>query len=74
MSAGLKDLLERMREHPAFPELLKGVEAPMLKSFKASEDAQKQTSDWIFQSGRRLQNEIWRQFLTEFDPPQKEKP
>ncbi len=64
MSEGLNDLLDKMREHPCFQELLKAVEAPEVKSFKASGDTTAQASDWIFQSGRRRQDELWRQFLT----------
>lgn len=73
MSAGLRDLLDFMRQHPAFPELLKAVDAPLVKSFKPSESPDAQTADWIFRSGRRLQHECWRQFLTEGNPSQQEK-
>lgn len=73
MSEGLKDLLRVMREHPAFPELLSGVEAPLIKSFKSAEDTERQTSDWIFRSGRRLQHEAWRQFLIGAVTSQQEK-
>lgn len=74
MSAGLQDLLERMREHPAFPELLKQVDAPMLPAFKEGEDPLRQFSSFAFRSGARRQDSIWRQFLTSFVPSQQETP
>lgn len=73
MSPGLQDLLDRMREHPSFAELLAAIQAPQLKSFKQSEEPQKQNSDWIFRSGARHQDAIWRQFLTNSAASQQEK-
>lgn len=65
MNAALQDLLNRMREHPAFPELLKTIDDPSIKTFKPSGDAAAQTSEWIFRSGRSFQHDAWKQFLTE---------
>lgn len=72
-SPSLQDLLTHMREHPAFRELLNAVEPPLLRSFKASEDVQRQNAEWIFRSGARHQDAIWRQFLTNSEPSQQEK-
>lgn len=70
MSAALADLLTQMREHPAFGELLRQVEAPNLPPFKEGEDPSKQYAVFTFRSGARRQDEIWRQFLTSFQPSQ----
>lgn len=71
MSGGLRDLLELMRQHQAFPELLAAVQTPGLKSFKpTADDAGKQTTEWIYRSGQRLGHEQWRQFLINGDPRQ----
>ena len=69
MSQGLNDLLERMRQHPSFPELLNAITAQSPKWFKATDDADKQTADWIYRSGQRLGHEQWRQFLMNGNPP-----
>lgn len=66
MTNGLKDLLERMREHPSFPELLKAVEPPDLKRFRLSADSQSQKDEFVFRSGRIQQHELWQEFLTKF--------
>lgn len=73
MNAGLQDLLDRMREHPAFKDLLKIVDPPPARDFKPSEDAEKQKADWIFRSGRRIQHQSWVQFLTTGEAPKQEK-
>lgn len=74
MTPALEDLLNRMREHPAFPELLKAVEPPEARDYRESQDAGKQQSDWIFRSGRRVQQRLWTQFLTEGEASQQENP
>ena len=73
MSQQLKELLFAIRQHPAFHELLAGVEAPPVTDFKPSGDAQKQYADYILRSGRRVQNESWRQFLIGEPTSQQEK-
>lgn len=72
MSQGLRDLLFTMRQHPAFPELLKAVDAPEPKQFRARSDetADQQMADWIHRSGRKQQHTIWLDFLMNGDPPQ----
>ena len=73
-AAGLRDLLERMREHPAFGELLSALEAPGIKGYRPSKDEgpEAQKADWVFRSGRRQQHELWRQFLATHVPPEGE--
>jgi len=66
--SGLQDLLERMREHPAFNELLAAIEAPTPRLYKPGENADTQAADWIFRSGRQMQNQIWREYLTKGIP------
>ena len=71
MSQGLRDLLELMRQHPSFYELISAVKAPELRSFKpTADDAEKQTTEWIYRSGQRLGHEQWKQFLMIGDPRQ----
>lgn len=60
-----------MRQHEAFPELLKAVEAPEPKAYsptKAGSVAEQQ-ADWIFRSGRKAQHQLWQAFLTETAAP-----
>jgi hypothetical protein len=64
MSPQLKDLLFTMRQHAAFQELLKSIEAPTIKAFRESDEPDKHMAQHIFRSGRRLQHAIWCQFLT----------
>lgn len=68
--AGLKDLLERMREHPAFPDLLDKINPPPLKLYQpgGDKDSATQSADWMFGSGRHRQHMLWREFLTKFNP------
>lgn len=67
-SAGLKDLLERMREHPCFPDLLETVKPPELRPFRPGKDQDGQKDDFVFRSGRIQQHTLWQEFLTKFDP------
>lgn len=66
MSKELQDLLLLIRQHAAFPLLLKAMDEqnPETKTFKLSQPTQDQLSEWIFRSGRRAQHEAWRSFLT----------
>lgn len=83
MSAGLRDLLERMREHPSFAELFDAIPEPAVKKFRPSqsEQTEAQTAEWIFKSGCQHQHTIWRDYLTrgiprsgDVRPSQQEKP
>lgn len=71
-SEGLRELLAYLREHPCFPELMAQLESPTIKSYKPSEKSDEQKDQWIFQSGRRLQHESWRQILTGPETSQQE--
>lgn len=73
MSEGLQDLLERIREHPAFDELFTIVEVPGAKPFRPSLDPDAQTAEWIFRSGRALQQQLWRDFLTSYQENESER-
>lgn len=63
MSKALDDLLFKIRQDPAFKELLDAVEAPHFKAFSLGKEPHAQYAEHIFRSGRRLQHESWRQFL-----------
>lgn len=71
MSAGLRDLLTVIREHPCFGELLAMVPLPRVNQFRPSKDesAAAQHAEWIFRSGRQAQHDAWRHALTELNPP-----
>lgn len=73
MSKPLDELLFRIRQDPAFQELLGAVELPPVREFKPSGDADQQFADYVFRSGRRLQHDCWRQFLIGEPPSQQEK-
>lgn len=76
MSEALNDLLASMREHPAFPELLKSIPSADIKPYRrtpASESPEAQKDDWIFRSGRHFQHQCWVTFLTEGETSQQEK-
>lgn len=72
MSEALKNLLFNLRQDPAFKEFMNAVEAPEPKEFRPTSDPQAQWADYIFRSGRRLQQNNWRQFLIG-EPSQQEK-
>lgn len=59
-------LLADLRQHPAFPLLLKAVETPQLPRFKASQaqEAEKARATWIYQSGKKDQHDAWLFLLT----------
>jgi hypothetical protein len=67
-AGGLKDLLERMREHPCFPDLLEAVKPPDLRQFRPGKDQEGQKDEFVFRSGRIQQHTLWQEFLTKFDP------
>lgn len=73
MTKALEELLFTIRQHQAFKELLEAVEAPPVREFKPSGDAQAQYAEFIYRSGRKLQHESWRQFLIG-QPSQQENP
>ena len=72
MTADLKELLWLIRQHKAFQELLDHLSHEHAKPFRPSGDGQKQVYDWIFASGRMTENDLWRSFLTEAQPSDKE--
>jgi hypothetical protein len=65
-SSTLSLLLDQVRQHPAFPELLKAVQAPALPQFRASQAAEveKARAEWIFSSGKKQQHDMWLALLT----------
>lgn len=68
-SPRLQELLFLMRQHDAFGELLAAVEGPdVLKYTPSKGSVAEQQAEWIFRSGRRAQQELWRAFLTENAP------
>ncbi len=74
MSPRLNDLLFLIRQHPAFQEFLNGPGAPELRDFRpgAGPEAE-QRVEYIYRSGRRQQDNAWRQFLIGEPTSDKEK-
>lgn len=65
-SDALADLLFRIRQHAAFPELLEAVERPRLRTFNPARDVDLEISrnSWVYTSGRIKQHNDWVLFLT----------
>jgi hypothetical protein len=65
MNPALKLLLEDIRQHPAFPELLKAVSCPPMPRFKPNspESTEIMGSKFLFASGQADQHERWLTFL-----------
>ena len=61
----LKSLLFDIRQHPAYPELLKAVECPPLPRFKpsAADSVETMGAKFLFASGQADQHERWLTFL-----------
>lgn len=72
MSPALQSLLFDLRQHAAFPELLKAVEFPPLKTYKPSsgDDLQQTGAKFAHYSGRKDQHDNWLAFLTGDTTPQ----
>lgn len=66
MNDAVKALLIDIRQHPAFRDLLKSVEAPQITQFRLKDAEQIETAraKWIYQSGRKDQHEAWLHLLT----------
>lgn len=64
-SEALKDLLFKIRQHPAFTELQKAVEPPAKPDFKPNspETAETFGAKSIFASGKSKQHQLWIDFL-----------
>ena len=73
MSKELDELMFTLRQHPAFREFMDAVDVPGVKHYQQGKDPQAQYADFIFRSGRRLQHDIWRQFLIGEPTSQQEK-
>jgi hypothetical protein len=66
MTEALKSLLFQIRQHPAFPELLKSVETPRLPRYRRSKgaDVPAMGAEIIYASGALDQHESWIALLT----------
>lgn len=62
----LESLLNIVRNHPGFPELLNAVETPRIPKFRPSraDNVEEERARWIHQSGRRDQHDRWLLILT----------
>ena len=62
----LHQLLEDLRQHPAFPDLKKAVAAPQLPRFKISQavEPDQAFAAWAYNSGKRDQHDAWLALLT----------
>lgn len=66
MSPVLISLLEYVRGHEGFDELLKAVDRPRIRPFVKSKaaDAERSRAEWIFESGQLDQHERWLALLS----------
>lgn len=67
MTPELKELLFLIRQHRAFPDLLREVAGPEPREYRPGA-GDRQYEDYIFRSGRRAQDDTWRSFLTDAAP------
>lgn len=69
-AAGIADLLQHMREHPSFKEMLDKMQPPKMELFKPSkqESVEEQTAKWMHRSGLHQQHVRWLEFLTQWNP------
>lgn len=76
ISTPLQELLFRVRQHPAFPELLRLVQAPRSPRYRPSrpDHPDKATADFAYHSGKLDQHEMWLAMLTGRDPARDEEP
>ena len=65
-SPALQALVMELRQHPAFPELLKRIEPPPIPRFRHSQasEVEKARAEWIYASGKRDQHDLWLSVLT----------
>lgn len=66
MNAGVKSLLEQIRQHHAFQDFLLAVESPKIRPYrpKDAEQIEHSRAQWIYESGQSAQQERWLTFLT----------
>lgn len=66
MSDALKLLLADLRQHPAFPEMLRAVEVPKRDHYRPSKGMSVEAfgAESIYASGAQQQNDRWVAFLT----------
>ncbi len=62
----LRALLVDLRQHPAFPVLLRAIQAPQLPRFRTSQAQQPDQAfaSWAYVSGKRDQHDAWLALLT----------
>lgn len=73
MTQTLNELLFAIRQHPGFRELLQGPGVPEPKEYRPGADPNAHMADHIYRSGRRQQDNAWRQFLIGEPTSDKEK-
>jgi hypothetical protein len=72
-AAALKDLLARIREDPAFNDLLALLDgAGNIKVYRLTGEPLPQIADWIFQSGCQFQARRVKELLTGYQPQTEE--
>ena len=73
-SSALTSLLLDLRQHPAFKEFLAENPVPPLPRFKRSQavEVERARAEWIYQSGKRDQHDVWIAFLTGQVPEREE--
>ena len=66
MTPELKVFLMDLRQHPLFPEFIKGIETPRLTGYRPSrsETLTSLGANHCYQSGKVNQHKLWINFLT----------
>lgn len=69
MREDVRLFLRELRDHPLWTELLKEIEAPMVRRYRPGKgSSQEVRDDWVYWSGRRDEYDKWFRFLAG-DPP-----
>jgi hypothetical protein len=73
ISDALASLINDLRQHPAFPDLIAAIPAPTIPRFRVSQAAEveKARAAWIFESGKQAQHDLWLTILTGKTVPHK---
>ena len=66
----LINLLQHIRGHDGFRELIAAVERPRIRPFVKSKaaDIERSRAEWIYESGQMAQHEAWLRFLSGTEP------
>jgi len=72
-SSALNDLIQKLRDHPAFDEFCTHIDGPSVPLYMPGKDRDKglTDNDWAFRSGQYNQHAKWMVLLTGREPSRK---